>query len=421
MVRINEKRLLHNLNELGQIGRLSEDGGGGLDRRPFSPAERAARDYFSQQAATAGLAVVTDPAANLSAKLLSQRPHIPTLLLGSHLDTVPNGGAYDGALGVMAALEVLRTVLEADIDLPVHLEAIAFTDEEGRFGDFFGSQALVGSHTAGSIAAYLRRADAYPDDLVAMRQLVPGGMTMKSVVDARREPASVAGFVELHIEQGPQLEEAGVSIGVVEAIFGSRVMEVVFYGRGDHAGTTPLDLRADALVAASNFVAQAPEIVKQRYPGAVITCGNITVKPGVHNVVPGEATVLVEFRSSEQETLTQMENAILDLLEEVTAGVKDLFFSISPVDQHDPVKMAPAVQDAIAQASQMLSYPSLTLSSGALHDAGLLAPFAPAGMIFVPSIRGRSHCPEEETAAADLVAGANVLLHTALILAQANQ
>jgi N-carbamoyl-L-amino-acid hydrolase len=421
MLRINEKRLLHNLNELGQIGRLSDSEGAGLDRRPFSPAERAARDYFSQQAVAAGLAVATDPAANLSAKLLSQQPGAPTLLLGSHLDTVPNGGAYDGALGVMAALEVLRSVHEAGMDLPVHLEAIAFTDEEGRFGDFFGSQALAGSQTADMIVAFLRRADAYPDDLAAMRRIVPGGLTVESVVDARREPAGIAGFVELHIEQGPQLEEAGVTTGVVDAIFGSRVMDIVFHGRGDHAGTTPLHLRSDALVAAAHFVAQAPQLVQQRFPGTVITCGNIAVKPGVHNVVPNEAKVLVEFRASNQETLTQMESAIWDLLKESIAASEDLSFSISPVDQHDPVKMSPAIQEAILQASQMLSYPIMTLSSGALHDAGLLAPFTPAGMIFVPSIKGRSHCPEEDTAAADLVAGANVFLHTALILAQTYQ
>jgi N-carbamoyl-L-amino-acid hydrolase len=195
-------------------------------------------------------------------------------------------------------------------------------------------------------------------------------------------------------------------------------MRISFHGRGDHAGTTPLYLRADALVAAAQFVSQAPQLVQQRFPTAVVTCGDITVKPGVYNVVPNNVTVLAEFRASSEDTLSRMEQALLSLVETCTAVSDDLSFTTTATGRCEPVGMASSIQAAMAQASEALSYPTMILSSGALHDAGVLASVVPSGMIFVPSINGGSHCPQEDTATADLVAGANVLLHTALILAQ---
>ncbi len=419
MLRINKDRFLNNLTELAQIGQLPDAGGGGLDRRPFSAAERAARNYFSRQAEAAGLIITTDGAANLSAQLPCAKPTAQTMLLGSHLDTVPNGGPYDGALGVVAALEVLRTVQESNCSLPVHLEAIAFTDEEGRFGDFFGSQALAGLHSAESVEAFLARAAEFPDDLTAMGKIVPGGLNPQSIHTARRAPNTIAGFIELHIEQGPQLEQAAAPVGVVDAIFGRCSMRAHFYGRSDHAGTTPLPLRADALVAAAQFIAGSPQLVSQYYPGAVITCGNVTVKPGVFNVVPHSVSVQVEFRAAAESTLRQIKQTLRQLAGNCTLST-NLSYAIKPVDQHRPAAMAGSVQAAIQQAGQLLGYKTMALSSGAGHDAQSLAALTPTGIIFVPSKDGRSHCPEEDTAPADLIAGANVLLHTALILAGVN-
>jgi N-carbamoyl-L-amino-acid hydrolase len=417
MLRVNEQRFLQDLAELAQMGRVPASAGGGLDRRPFSPAERAARDYFYQQAEAAGLEVTTDAAANLSARLLSNNPAANTLLLGSHLDTVPNGGPYDGALGVVAALEVLLIVAESGLSLPVHLEAIAFTDEEGRFGDLFGSLALIGGHTSESIEDFLTRASEFPDDLAAMRELVPGGLKPQAVPSARREPDTLAGYLELHIEQGPRLEQAGLPIGIVEAIFGRRSMEINFCGRSDHAGTTPLDLRADALLAAARFIDQAAQLVSHDFPQAVVTCGKVTVKPGVYNVVPGEAKVWLEFRAASASVLSQIEQ-LLDILAEKCTAAPDLSFTIQPVDRLEPVAMHPTIRTAIGHACAQLGYASTSLFSGAAHDAQALASITPTGMIFVPSRGGRSHCPDEDTDPADLIAGANVLLHTVLTLAQ---
>jgi N-carbamoyl-L-amino-acid hydrolase len=376
------------------------------------------RGFFTQQAQAAGLDVTTDTAANLLVQLPADDPNFKTLLLGSHLDTVPNGGPYDGALGIIAALEVLRVVKENDLSLPVHLEAIAFTDEEGRFGDFFGSLALTGKHTSETIETFLTHANEFAADLSEMQNIVPGNLTPQSILSARRNPDTLAGYVELHIEQGPRLEQADVPIGVVDAIFGRRTMQITFKGRADHAGTTPLNLRADALLTASRFITQADRLVRENYPGAVITCGNVGAKPGVYNVVPNEATVLVEFRTTHGDTLEDIYQSLHELSSNLTTP-PNLSFSIEQVDNLEPVNMDAKIQRAIRQASEELGYRHFSLSSGAAHDAQAFATITPTGMIFVPSIAGRSHCPEEETAEMDLVAGANVLLQTALKLADA--
>ena len=414
MLRINQQRFLQNLADLAQIGRTPDAEGGGLDRRPFSTAERAARAFFTQQAQAAGLDVTTDTAANLSAQFPADNPNAKTLLLGSHLDTVPNGGPYDGALGVIAALEVLRAVKENNLSLPVHLEAIAFTDEEGRFGDFFGSLALTGKHTSKMIDTFLAHANEFPDDLSAMRNLIPGGLTPDAILAARRDPNSLAGYLELHIEQGPQLEQAGVPIGVVDAIFGRRTLQITFEGRADHAGTTPLNLRTDALLAASHVIIQADKIVRREFPQAVITCGNVQVKPGVYNVVPNQAIIWVEFRAAQEDVLEKINQSLHELIDRLTTPPLSVF--IQPVDHLKPVAMHPNIQAAIRQAGEELGYATLSLSSGAAHDAQALAAITPTGMIFVPSKGGRSHCSEEDTDEADLVAGANVLLQTVLKL-----
>jgi N-carbamoyl-L-amino-acid hydrolase len=418
MLRINEERFTGTLEDLALIGRLAPEEGGGLDRRPFSAADRAAREYVARQAEAAGLEVRMDAAANLSARLPAASNSARTLLFGSHLDTVPNGGPYDGALGVASGLELLRTVAEARASIAYHLELISFTDEEGRFGDFFGSRALVGQHTTKSIEEFVEQANQYPADLAEMRQITPGRLSPEAILAARRDPATIAAFVELHIEQGPQLERAGVPIGIVDAIFGRRSMRLELRGRSDHAGTTPLPLRADALVAAARFVAEAPVIAQARYPEAVVTCGNVIVKPGVYNVVPNQVTVLVEFRAATGGTLASLENALLQLAEKCAPAAHGLSVVVYPNQGHEPVPMDPAVRDAIRHACQILDYSAFSLSSGALHDAGSLASIAPSGMIMVPSIGGRSHCPEEDTSERHLISGANVLLHTVMLLAE---
>ncbi len=417
MVNINEQRFLNNLFEQAKYGRLPIEEGGGLDRRSFSPADRKVREYFSKKAKEASLEVIVDPAANISARLPCAKPDATSLLIGSHIDTVANGGPYDGALGVWAALEVLCTVAENRISLPVHLEAIAFTDEEGRLSNLFGSRALAGNLTAQTIDLFIKNASDFPEDLKAMQAIVPGRLSVESVMSALRPPESIAGFLELHIEQGPQLEQAGVNIGVVNSIFGRRAMHIKFYGRSDHAGTTPLHLRADSLAAAAEFIVKAKQTVQEKFPDCVLTCGNIKVKHGSFNVVPAETNVWVEFRAPTDRLLEKIELTVSGLCEKITQ-LPDLSFAIQKFANLEPAVMDASVQSSIKTACKKLDYPYMAISSGALHDAKNMSAITPAGMIFVPSIKGRSHSPDEDTNIQDLIAGANVLLHTALLLAR---
>lgn len=417
-LRINEIRFLRTLDEMAQVGLLPDKAGGGRDRRPFSEADRAARRYFREAAEAGGLRVRLDQAANLSARLDCEDGNAPTLLIGSHLDTVPNGGAYDGALGVLAGLEALLTLKESGVALSCHVEVVDFTDEEGRFGFFFGSRALTGRHTKESVATFLDAAGEGEEygDLPAMWAQVPGGLDPDAIDLAQRAPQSLAGYLELHIEQGPRLEAEGAQIGVVTAIFGRRSWYLNFRGRADHAGTTPMRMRADALVAAARFIAAAPARVAECFPEAVVTCGNVEVQPGVANVTPRQVVVWVEFRAASEAELDGIDEELRLLAGQSTIG-PGLGFVVKEMTASHPTPLDGEMQATIRQAADELGYSILALPSGAGHDAQMLATITPTGMIFVPSHNGRSHSPEEYTPPEDLVAGANVLLHSVLALA----
>lgn len=418
MVQINAERLLQDIDELGRIGELSPAEGGGLDRRPFSAAERMARDFFAARAEESGFAVSVDGAANLSAKLACGPAGARTIMAGSHLDTVLHGGRYDGALGVLAALEVLRTVQEAGLHLPVHLEAIAFTAEEGQLGELTtGSRALVGNLRQDEAVRFISQAACYPDDFSAMQSYMPDGLSAESMMSAKRDVRQLAAFLELHVEQGPRLEHAHTTIGVINAVVGRRSYEVSFSGRSDHAGTTPMNMRADALVAAARFITQAHEAVCRTFPNAVLTCGGIESGPNAFNVVPKRALVMLEFRAADEATVAVLDSMVRRGAAEAAhfAGVEH---TLTPTAKMVPCSLSGEIQLAIRIAAEKLGLHHMTFSSGAIHDAHSLAPYVPTGLIFVPSVDGRSHCPEELTSDADVVAGTDTLLQTILILTE---
>jgi N-carbamoyl-L-amino-acid hydrolase len=418
MVRINAERLLHDIYELGHIGELPESEGGGLDRRPFSPAERSARDFFAARAEESGLVVSVDGAANISARLECSSANARTIMAGSHLDTVPHGGRYDGALGVLAALEALRTVREAGLELPVHLEAIAFTDEEGRIGGMTtGSRALVGHLRRDEAERFVSSAAEYPEDMAAMHNYMPGGLSVEGLLGAKRDLSQIAAFLELHIEQGPRLEHAGATIGVVNAVVGRRSYDVTFCGRSNHAGTTPMNLRADALVAAARFITEAHNAVCRTFPNAVLTCGGIESGPNVFNVIPNYAQVMLEFRAADEATIAVLDSMVRRAAAEA-ARANQVEHTLTPSAKLAPCSLNSDIQLAIRIAAEKLGLRHITFSSGAVHDAHSLAPYVPTGLIFVPSVDGQSHCPNEFTKDEDVVAGANTLLQTILIMAE---
>jgi N-carbamoyl-L-amino-acid hydrolase len=404
MLKINARRLLSDLEALSQIGRAP---GGGVSRPAMSPADLEGRAWFRARVEAADLEFRQDGAANLSAVLPAPDPSALTLLTGSHLDTVPNGGRYDGALGVLAALEALRTVSEASLSLPFHLEAISFTDEEGELQDQLGSQALAGALTARD----LERPRGGGDRLAAgMRRL---DLTPRSVLNARRDPGGLLGFVELHIEQGPRLEAAGINIGVVTAVVGIRSYWLRFMGQAAHAGTTPMDDRADAVWGASAFVGDARNLVMTRFSPGVLNCGQIKVYPGAFNIVPAEARLALELRHGSEALLDDMEGALFDLAERL-AQARDLKLERELVARVIAATLDEGLMATIEGAAGRLGLSHTRMFSFAGHDAQAVSTITPSAMLFVPSVGGASHNPREFTRQEDVVNGANTLLHTLL-------
>jgi hydantoinase/carbamoylase family amidase len=359
----------------------------------------------------AGLEFHQDAAGNHSACLDCGPAGAPTLLLGSHLDSVPQGGQFDGALGVLAALEVLRSVQEAGLRLPVNLEAIDFTDEEGALVGLLGSRALAGKLRAEE----LEKPRGGRENLLA--GLERAGLSETGLMEARREQGSLAGYLELHIEQGLRLIRAGADIGVVTTIVGICSYRLGFIGRADHAGTMPMDARLDASLGAAAFTLAARRIVLESFPDCVVNVGEMIFEPGAFNIVPGKATLALEFRSPNATTFNKLETALMTSAQE-EARRFGLGLEIEFLSCHQPTPMSAVVGAAIVAAASDLGLKHIPLASGAGHDAQSLADLCPAGMIFVPSQDGASHSPREFTKWEDCVNGANVLLGAALRLAE---
>ena len=403
-LRVNEDRMRAAFEALAAIGRTPE---GGVHRPAFSEAHSAARRWFLERAGSLGLQTGIDSAGNHRAWLRCGAAESPTLLLGSHLDSVPNGGRFDGALGVVAALEVLATIQEAGISLQADLEAIDFTDEEGRFVGLLGSRALAGVLDR----AQLDNPHGNPEAFVgALRR---SGLHPEGILAAVRRSDDLAGYFELHVEQGAHLAEQGIQIGVVTGIVGIRTYALTFVGRADHAGTTPLPDRLDAAQGACAFTLAARELVLREFPGCVVNVGNMHFAPGAYNVAPETVTVALEFRAENQARLDMMETALLH-----QANLDAARFGLQLVaearERVAPTFTDAVMQSAIADACELLGLCYVHLPSGAGHDAQSLAHVCPAGMIFVPSVAGRGHSPQEFTQWQDCFNGANVLLQAVL-------
>lgn len=407
MLKVNGKRLLTELEQLARIGRTAE---GGVSRPAFSAADLEARAWFRRRVQAAGLQFRQDGAGNLSALLPAESEGARTLLVGSHLDSVPNGGRYDGALGVLAALEVLRTVAEAGLPLPVHLEAVSFTDEEGAVLGLLGSQAAAGQLTQEELDRSRGGGEALATGLEKL------SLSRSSLLAAGRDPAALLAFVELHIEQGRRLEGSGTDIGVVDSIVGIRSHWLRFRGVAAHAGTMPMAQRQDALWGAAEFVRRAGDRVQNEFHPGVVNCGRISIEPGAFNIVPAEVQLGLEYRHGSNDQLDGMETALLHLAGEC-AQEFDLGFEAVEAERRAPAPMAESVMTAIEAAADKLALSHSRLMSFAAHDAQAMSSLVPSAMLFVPSVEGISHNPHERSADRDVINGADTLLHTLLELA----
>jgi N-carbamoyl-L-amino-acid hydrolase len=404
---INKSRFRKDFDELCKIGRTKQTG---VNRPVFSQSHLEARKWFRKKTLEAGLEFHIDGAGNHSALLKSHQKDAPALLLGSHLDSVPDGGRYDGALGVLAALEVLRSISDEDIQLPVNLEAIDFTDEEGTIVSFLGSFAFTGKLTQ----EILNNPRGGRKNLVENLERV--SLKESELFSAQREPKALAGYLELHVEQGPYLEKSGQSIGIVEQIAGLSFYRLTFIGREDHAGTISMQERLDAAQGASAFTLAVREIMLNKFPDCKANVGYTKYTPGAFNIVPEKAEISFEFRAADMKTFREMDQTFVKQAK-LEAEKYGLELQIEFLGKRDPVQMAAAPLDAIHEAVDTLGLSYKKIISWAGHDAQALADICPSGMIFVPSVGGRSHSPEEFTKWEDCVNGANVLLHAALGMA----
>ena len=391
MLPIQPDRFLADLHTLRGFG--ASGIGKGVIRPAFSEPDIAARAWLAEQMIDAGLTVHIDPVGSVFGLADS-----PSLLLGSHTDSQPEGGWLDGALGVMAALEIARASQEAG-GSPVSV--VSFQDEEGRFGVTTGS-AVWSGHLQLPDADMLKDRDGI--SFGQARAVMPGRS------DSFVDPTRFTGFLEMHIEQGPVLDREKETIGVVDAIVGIRDMKITFEGQQNHAGTTPMQVRRDAFQALSRF----NTLIEDRFanvvtPRTVWTIGHVSLHPNASSIVPGRVTFSMQWRDGDADRLGRMETIIRETAEEI-AQSGGFSLTYGPMLGLEPVDMDPRLRDALERAAEA-DVPGRwrSMPSGALHDATNVAELMPVAMLFVPSINGISHAFEEDTAEADLVAGLRVL------------
>lgn len=402
--KINQDRLENRIFELAKFG-LQENGE--TERVAFSDADVGAQQWVIKTLENLGLEVHIDFAGNIIGKREGKKSTLKPISFGSHIDRVPNGGNYDGCVGSMASLEVLEVLNENKIKTKHPLEIIIFSNEEGGV---MGSRAIAGH--LGKDALKVRNSTGYSMGEGIMRL---GGDSTR-ITEVARSKDEIAAFLELHIEQGGTLEKENTQIGIVEGIVGLKWWDVTFTGFSNHAGTTPMNARQDALLAAAKFIVVVNEVTNSFEGAQVGTVGKISAEPGAPNVIPGTVVTSLEIRDLSAEVIEKVYKAIKAKGEEI-AKVSNVQIEFKALDTTaDPAIMTSQIQDEIAASAEKLGLTTKRMPSGAGHDAQDMAIIAPTGMIFVPSKGGISHSPKEFTSAEDMANGANVLLHSILAL-----
>jgi N-carbamoyl-L-amino-acid hydrolase len=396
-------RLLASLEAMAEVGLQSD---GSICRRGFSAEDRQGRERLSEWMIDAGLSLRIDAAGNLIGRLEGSDPSLPALVTGSHLDTVPTGGRYDGTLGVLAGLEVVRALQDASIQLRHPFELIVFADEESTM---VGCKGMAG--TASVDPCDYTTSNGEPIE----RNLARLGGDWDRLASAARSDDAIAAFIELHVEQGAVLERRGDSIGVVQGVVGQRRFTIRVGGQANHAGTTPMDQRQDALVAAAQVVLAVQALALEHPGDPVATVGKFEVWPNAANVVPGVVQCSVDLRDLDPEVLSALTVELQRRLA-LIAEASGCRVTMEPQFSVDPTPADPALMDAIEAAATELSFSHSALPSRASHDAQELGRRWPMGMVFVPSHRGLSHSSAEYTSLEQCVAGTAVLLSAFLRL-----
>jgi beta-ureidopropionase / N-carbamoyl-L-amino-acid hydrolase len=411
---INKRRLLHDLNAVSRIG-IGDHGS--VTRLVFSIKELRSRQFLIHQMRQIGLEIHVDRIGNIFGTLDGAKTKAPAVLVGSHLDTVVHGGKFDGTLGVIAALEAVRTLKEQKIVLPSPVEVVCFVGEESsRFGYSTLGSSLVAGEVHGKDLAHAADAQGIKlEDILASM-----GIYRNNLPAMRRDPSTIKAYLELHIEQGPILEAKKKPIGIVTSIAAPTRFRVVFTGQADHSGTTPMEMRRDALVAASELIV-AVEKICRRYSrmerGRVVgTVGAMKIEPGVINAIPGRTELSVDIRSITAGAKKRVVRLVQGRIRE-TARRRRIRAEILPLREEEPVPLDKRLVRLLKECCEARAIAYEIMPSGAGHDAMQMAKITPAGMLFIPSRRGISHSPLEWSEPEDICLGAQLLLDSIIRIA----
>jgi beta-ureidopropionase / N-carbamoyl-L-amino-acid hydrolase len=406
-LRINGARLNQHLTALAEFGKNPQ---GGVSRLAYSEADRAGREYVLDLMRAAKLDVLIDAAGNLIGRRAGSESSLKPILFGSHIDSVPEGGNYDGDVGSLGAIEVAQTLAENNVTTRHPLEVIIFQNEEGGL---IGSRAMDGELTERELDLVSRSGKTIREGIKFI-----GGEPTK-LPTAKREKGSIAAYFELHIEQGGNLEKDKIDIGVVEGIVGINWWDVTIEGFANHAGTTPMNQRQDALLAAAKFIEAVNRIVTSVPGRQVGTVGRIQALPGAPNVIPGKVILSLELRDLETARIEMLFRKIRAEADQITQTNR-VTFDFKEINVNIPAPTDQRIRALIDQSAKELGLTTTQMPSGAGHDAQDMARLGPVGMIFIPSIGGISHSPKEFSRPKDIENGANVLLLALLKLDRAN-
>lgn len=402
-LRVNGKRIMEHILALAEFGKNPQ---GGASRVAYSDADKQGREYVLGLLRDAKLDVTIDAAGNLIGRRAGSANNLKPLLIGSHIDTVPEGGNYDGVVGSMGAIEVAQTLAENNVTTRHPLEVVIFQNEEGGL---IGSRAMDGELTEKELDLVSRSGKTIREGIKFI-----GGDVAK-LAEVRRQKGEIAAYLELHIEQGGTLDTEKINIGVVEGIVGINWWDVTIEGFANHAGTTAMNNRQDALLAAAKFI-EAVNRVATSVPGRQVgTVGRINALPGAPNVIPGKVVLSLELRDLDAAKINMLFERIQAEAQKIATESKTKF-DFKEINVNIPAPTDPQIRSKISEAARDLGLTTKLLPSGAGHDAQDMARLGPVGMIFVPSVGGISHSPREFSRPEDIANGANVLLHTLLKL-----
>ncbi len=400
---IQGDRLNQSIDEMAQIGQLAD---GGVCRPAFSAEDQKARALVRGWMQELDMTIVTDPAGNLIGTYPGQYPDAPAFATGSHIDTVPTGGRYDGSLGVLAGIEIVRTMKDQQMHLKHPFQVIVFADEENTMIGSKGIAGRVNSETGSYVA---------PDGRSIQTCLQSVGGNWDQIGAAQQSRETLAAFVELHVEQGRVLEHHGFDVGVVEGVVSLNRMVVKITGSPNHAGTTPMSMRQDALVAAAHIIMTVNELASQTPGDQVATVGSLKLWPNAANVVPGYVELTIDLRDLSQEKIAYFKAQFKQRFKEIAAQTQT-HIEQEQILAAEPTLSHPGILDVIRGVAHQLDLTHHTMPSRAGHDAQEVGKVTDMAMIFVPSSGGVSHSEEEYTSPAQCTYGANVLFHTFLRL-----